>query len=451
MKRLILFSFLFLICLVLNSSITYSQSGWVVQSTPFIISDFQFINSQTGFISGDQGKVAKTTDGGNSWSLISIPLNLSVRGIYFSNLNTGVAITYKQAPTQYPPFIKYLFKTTNGGLTWDSTFKDAGYVNDSKVYMLNKDTILTLEDGWADPGIIGMLNLSTNGGITFNRVINTFEGFYSLKFINNKTGWVCTHSASDFGPISTGVYKTINSGINWNRIYIDSVSSTTIPTTINSISFLNNNTGFIGGAKGRFAKTTNSGLEWIDRNFSNRFSFADIHFFDEFTGYAGITRNNTLSDSSGIYRTTNAGISWAKMTNSPLTSIYRFKFINDLTGWASGYSSSTGDALIKTVTGGLTAVEQISSILPEKFSLKQNYPNPFNPTTKINYDIQISGDVSLKVYDAVGNEVETLVNENQNGGSYSVSFNAGNYPSGVYFYKLTAGSFSETRKMLVVK
>ena len=98
----------------------------------------------------------------------------------------------------------------------------------------------------------------------------------------------------------------------------------------------------------------------------------------------------------------------------------------------------------------LTGVHEPGNI-PELFSLSQNYPNPFNPTTNIKYDLPVGDFVVLKVYDVIGNEIETLVNEKQNAGSYSVSFNAVNYPSGVYFYKLMTEKFSETKKMVVVK
>jgi hypothetical protein len=85
------------------------------------------------------------------------------------------------------------------------------------------------------------------------------------------------------------------------------------------------------------------------------------------------------------------------------------------------------------------------------YSLLQNYPNPFNPTTQISYSLPKSGFVSLKVYDVLGREVTTLVNQNQNSGSYNITFNASNLSTGVYFYKLDAGDFLSIKKMLLVK
>jgi len=99
------------------------------------------------------------------------------------------------------------------------------------------------------------------------------------------------------------------------------------------------------------------------------------------------------------------------------------------------------------VVGELTAY----LTLPEQFSLEQNYPNPFNPSTTINFSIPASDFVTLKVFNVLGSEVATLVNEQKEPGSYQVSFNANNYSAGIYFYNLSAGNFIETRKMILLK
>jgi hypothetical protein len=83
--------------------------------------------------------------------------------------------------------------------------------------------------------------------------------------------------------------------------------------------------------------------------------------------------------------------------------------------------------------------------------LSQNYPNPFNPSTIINYQLPNTSDVKLIVYDLLGQEVRTLVNEKQNAGSYQVQFDGSNLASGVYFYKLSATEFTETKKMILIK
>jgi hypothetical protein len=89
--------------------------------------------------------------------------------------------------------------------------------------------------------------------------------------------------------------------------------------------------------------------------------------------------------------------------------------------------------------------------LSYEYSLCQNYPNPFNPTTTIHYSINSAGLVTLKVYDILGTQVASLVNERQEAGSYTVEFNAANLPSGIYFYMLTSGNFKETKKLILLK
>ncbi|MCK9408871.1 MAG: T9SS type A sorting domain-containing protein, partial [Bacteroidetes bacterium] len=87
----------------------------------------------------------------------------------------------------------------------------------------------------------------------------------------------------------------------------------------------------------------------------------------------------------------------------------------------------------------------------DSYTLDQNYPNPFNPTTAINYTLPNPGNVLLKVYDALGKEVVTLVNSHQESGRYSVEFDASNLSSGIYLYKLTSGSYTEVKKMMLLK
>ncbi len=102
--------------------------------------------------------------------------------------------------------------------------------------------------------------------------------------------------------------------------------------------------------------------------------------------------------------------------------------------------------LLKTITGIVQEKHQL-----QKFSLNQNYPNPFNPSTIIKYQIPDAGLVTLKVYDVLGNEVAELINEEKQSGSYEIEFSASNLPSGTYFYQLHAGSFVETKKMVLMK
>ena len=101
--------------------------------------------------------------------------------------------------------------------------------------------------------------------------------------------------------------------------------------------------------------------------------------------------------------------------------------------------------------GGLVAVEGEQSILPKEYGLSDNYPNPFNPVTKIEYAISVRSKVSLIIYNLLGEEVTRLINDRQNAGYHSVTWNASNFASGIYFYRLQADDFVQTRKMVLLK
>ncbi|MCP5061994.1 MAG: T9SS type A sorting domain-containing protein [Ignavibacteriae bacterium] len=121
--------------------------------------------------------------------------------------------------------------------------------------------------------------------------------------------------------------------------------------------------------------------------------------------------------------------------------------------YLSASETTTFAYLIRAyVSFGVTDVEdQIIDILPMDFNLSQNYPNPFNPTTVIKYAIPTQSNVLLKVYNILGKEVSTLVNEEKSSGNYEVNFNANNLASGIYYYTLKAGSFTETKKMILLQ
>jgi hypothetical protein len=147
---------------------------------------------------------------------------------------------------------------------------------------------------------------------------------------------------------------------------------------------------------------------------------------------------------------------WLGSTTTDANGVFAFDFndplVEAVTTTASTSSMGTSSfAYLDKFTG----VENKDE-LPKKFSLDQNYPNPFNPITKIKYTIPSEGtslmkSVQLKVYDVLGNEVATLVNEEKRAGNYEITFNAANLPSGIYFYQLKAGEFVSTKKLMLLK
>jgi hypothetical protein len=101
--------------------------------------------------------------------------------------------------------------------------------------------------------------------------------------------------------------------------------------------------------------------------------------------------------------------------------------------------------------GGVVNVPDAEGNLPTEYSLAQNYPNPFNPSTTIEYSLPEQADISIKIYDVLGNELEVLFSGNKSPGTHSLNWNASNYASGIYFYSMNAGSFNQVKKMLLVK
>ena len=132
------------------------------------------------------------------------------------------------------------------------------------------------------------------------------------------------------------------------------------------------------------------------------------------------------------------------------TNIYYYISATSNSGKTSTKPLTAPSGYIKFVIDNPTSVNSNASV-PGNFTLSQNYPNPFNPTTKLEFGISNLGFVSLKVYDVLGNEIRTLVNEMKSPGVYNVEFNGSNLSSGMYFYKLTAGEFSEVKKMTLLK
>jgi len=106
---------------------------------------------------------------------------------------------------------------------------------------------------------------------------------------------------------------------------------------------------------------------------------------------------------------------------------------------------------VRELTNPASSISQSGGNVPESFSLGQNFPNPFNPSTKINFSVPFRSDIRMDVHNSLGNRVSTLVNEDLDEGNYTVNFSGESLPSGVYYYTLTAGNFSEVKKMILLK
>ncbi|MCL4512385.1 MAG: T9SS type A sorting domain-containing protein [Bacteroidetes bacterium] len=150
----------------------------------------------------------------------------------------------------------------------------------------------------------------------------------------------------------------------------------------------------------------------------------------------------------GVFLSTNNGTSWTAV-NTGLTNISVWSLAVSGTNLFDG--TYRGGLWRRPLSEMITAVENPSTDLPTHFILSQNYPNPFNPATEISYDLPKRSHVLIAVFDVLGRNVGTLVNEEEAAGRYRVTFNASELPSGVYFYRIEAGTYHDTKKLLLLK
>jgi len=395
-----------------NSGSNFTSKSFSVTSANLIT--IQCVSDNVYYAGGNGGTLIKTTNGGKYWFNQQSGINNYIKKIKFTNENVGGAIS---------PL--YIIHTTNGGNNW-ITQKFNNNQTNNDILFLNENT------GF----VVGSLFLkTTDGGDIWNTIaIDTgYLAFSKIYFLNQQTGYL----------LGNRCFKTTNSGINWvqnNCPYGDDMF------------FTNQNNGYIVGGNGSIYRTTNAGINWISCTSPTSLNLKSITFLDENTGY--IVGSTTYTD---LLKTTNSGLNWYKENLDFRTDVYWLNSISSINNSAT-FVGAYG--IIKsTRKGSSISIKDISTPLPSSFSLFQNYPNPFNPTTSIKYQIKklssphaLSGElVQLKIYDILGKVIETLVNEKQSPGTYEVTWDGSNYPSGVYFYKLTAGDFVETKKMILIK
>jgi hypothetical protein len=211
-----------------------------------------------------------------------------------------------------------------------------------------------------------------------------------------------------------------------------------------------------------FKKSTDSGINWgADTQLTSN-SLGSGPSLAASDSSVHIAWYKTLSGNTQVYYklSTDKGISWGpelQLSTSTFTSQYPSISVSGSmvhVAW-EGYRDGNRELYYRrNPTGSPLGINIINSGIPKQFSLLQNYPNPFNPSTTIRFAIPNVGAtrrVALTVHDALGREITTLVNEELAPGTYEASWDASNYPSGVYFYKLSANGFTQTRKMVLAK
>ena len=398
--------------LISLSSLTYSQSGWTVcfQNSGYDFFSVDFVNQNTGFVLDVGGRVLRSTNSGTNWVEISNLLS-DVIDIDFVNEHTGFICGDDYCS---------ILKTTNGGYNWQIKALYPHYLFD--IDFINNQT------GFAVGGAYVLKTI--NEGENWTQLLySTNYSFYSISVLNPSIMFVSGNR----------IIKTTNGGMNWVDV---TPGSSYISSFFSSIYFVNKDSGCEAGFY-HIITTTNSGESWT--TFTGSVGYHDIVFANNTTGYV-------CGDNGTILKTTNNGLNWNTQLVNMNVRLTGFFFI-DLN---TGYCVSDDGVILKTTNGGEPiGIQPISNEVPNSFSLSQNYPNPFNPVTKFKFQIAKLCDAKLVIYDVLGREIETLLNRQLSPGSYETEWSAvggaSNYPSGVYFYMLIAGDFTETKKMLLIK
>ncbi len=339
-----------------------------------------------------------------------------------------------------------MYRSLNGGVSFNSlSIPGSGNQNN---YCFSAPFICCK----SNPSIlyIGGINVSksTNGGTSWSIVSPLSSKALSMASSSTSadTVYVGTVPVTS-GPVAA-IYRTTNGST------FTSVGAGQIPNRYPTDIHVNPNNSaevyavFGGFGTGHVYKSTNAGLNWT--NISGNLPDVPHQCVAVDPLY---TQNIYVGNDLAVYVSTNNGAQWYEYRNGmpyalvfDLTIVYPNRHIRATTHGNGIYERS----LVQNPVG----IKQIGNEVPDKFALYQNYPNPFNPVTKIRFDIpskENSSNVKLIVYDISGRQVASLLNENKQPGTYEVDWDASNYSSGVYFYKLSAGDFTETKKAVLVK
>ncbi len=369
-----------------------------------------------------------------------------------------------------------LYKSTNFGVNWSTLASGNGQT----VFSIAIDSSFNI---FAANFSAGML-ISTNSGVNFTAVpISSFGSQNVQSVACGKNGYVYA------GTNGGGLYLSTNYGATWSPSSLTATQVITIAVDrFNSAIIYAGTTAASPGVNGfykstdfgaTFSANTNPGINVYGIvQFSaqtlvtvststggpvHRSTDGGMNWVTASTGYVsrGAVFYNSvvgpamyISGNGGVFYSTNMGTTFINAAGFTLSSTPITAALGKVAAGVSG--SSNGGAWVYTEP---LSVEPISGIIPEKFSLSQNYPNPFNPSTTIKFMIPLSRGVSegrgvlssITIYNSIGQKINELFNQQLQPGTYSVEWDASNYPSGLYFYTLTSGEFSETKRMVLIK
>ncbi len=404
------------------------------------------ISSDGNIYAGTGGGIYRSTDNGNSWYQVGVTVAL-VKGMTISPLN-GYIFT----------LVNGIARSTDNGLSWSPM--NSGLISyDTRQITIKNDGTIFCGLGANDNGI---LFRSTNNGVNW---IRSDTGL-AVQTVNG----IATDSDGNVyvGIENNGVYKSTNNGSNWfkignppsGKLAFNSVgdlflaswggglwklpAGDTVWINITGTLYPYIDCIFIGSNDYIYAaknRSTDNGATWTSLSIpgNNVYSYTENSLGHLFCG----TYNY-----GGVFRSTDYGITWESINTALPTQDVRCVAVD--TG-SYLYAGPWGYSLYKTTTSTVTSVEE-ERYTPTSFYLEQNYPNPFNPSTTISWQSPASGWQTIKLYDLMGREIETIVSGYYEAGSHSTLYIVNSsLPSGVYFYQLKADEFVQTRKMILLR
>lgn len=407
-------------------------ADWFNQSKSFTYNDLahvDFVNEKYGWVTDREGQLYSTKDGGKSWRTKIEPSN---KGSYdFDFIDSLIGYSHYESG---------IYKTVDGGSNWVKVYSFSPNPYPSlSIFFMNAS------QGW----IVfdrGRIIHTSDGGLSWNeQKSNTDQPLFDIEFVDDKHGWIVGEKGV--------ILRTNNSGENWENIEIFDAEFDIV-----KVDFTNPLNGWIVGKWfsdlfGPVLHTTDGGDSWNVIEFEENFHGGnDIEFLDENIGWMlGYYNTTYYSGAVYLYQTIDGGNNWEKRVLPGQLCCgpdYQIDFISGNEGWLIG-NSGTVLHITSNPSTSIKDVFQQKRVI--QYSMSQNYPNPFNPNTKINYAITEQNHITLKVFDVLGREVAILVNNEQPQGNYEVEFDASSLTSGIYFYRIQAGDYVETKKMVLMK
>lgn len=423
-----------------NDTVTLSFSvsaGWTFNNsgTGNVLNSVKTVDRNIAWVGGNNATVLRTTDGGTTWvSRSTTTISGDVYAIEALNDSIAFVTTTPSGSSTR------IYRTTNGGTSWTSVFTQSGGFIDA-IKMYNATTGIALGDPVTNKWTILK---TTNGGAAWTRIATEPVPAIGEAGLNNSLStYDTTHIW--FGTTTGRVYRSTDAGLTWTS------SATTFTGEVDEVAFNGPLFGVAGGLNAA-SRTTDGGLTW---------SATNIGGSGYVLGLAATGSDFWAAQGSNVYRSTNLGATWGVSYTGTIGTLRHLDFVlagQTTRGWTVSETGGIAAALL--IPTGVN--EESNQSIPTAFTLDQNYPNPFNPTTTIRYAVPKDATVSLKIYNLLGQEIATVVNDVKSVGYYNVLWSGRNQSgnqvaTGVYFYRIEAkpvdGSpaFTSLKKMLLIK